>query len=92
MSRHAGHIGTSLEHARAMCWDQVGGDVMNDMSKAEAMRAAREARDIAGSSRGSSAAAIEAAMQRYLSAEQYHEIAEGAPRADEEQGQDKQTK
>ena len=65
---------------------------MNDMSKAEAMRAAREARDIAGSSRGSSAAAIEDAMKRYLSAEQYHEIAEGAPRPDEEQGQDKQTK
>jgi hypothetical protein len=56
------------------------------------MRAAREARDRAGSSRGSSAAAVEAAMQRYLSAEQYHEIAEGAPRADEEQEQDDQTK
>ena len=65
---------------------------MNDMSKAESMRAAREARDRVGSSRGSSAAAIEAAMQRYLSAEQYHEIAEGAPRADKEQEQDDQTK
>jgi hypothetical protein len=65
---------------------------MNDMSKAESMRAAREARDRAGSSRGSSAAAVEAAMQRYLSAEQYHEIAEGASRVDEEQEQDDQTK
>lgn len=65
---------------------------MNDMSKAESMRAAREARDRVGSSRGSSASAVEAAMQRYLSAEQYHEIAEGAPRADEEQEQDDQTK
>ena len=65
---------------------------MNDMSKTEAMRAAREARDIAGASRGSSAAAIEAAMKRYLSAEQYHESVEGAPSADEEQGQDEQTK
>ena len=65
---------------------------MNDMSKAEAMRAAREARDIAGSSRGSSAAAIDAAMQRYLSAEQYHEIADGAPRAEGEQERDDRTK
>ena len=65
---------------------------MNDMSKVEAMKAAREARDRAGTSRGSSASAIEAAMKRYLSAEQYHEIAENAPRADEEQEQDDQTK
>jgi hypothetical protein len=67
---------------------------MNDMSKVEAMRAAREARDRAGTSRGSSAAAIESAMKRYLSAGQYHEIAEGAPRGEEghEQEQDEQTK
>jgi hypothetical protein len=58
---------------------------MNDMSKAESMRAAREARDTAGSSRGSSAAAIESAMRRYLSAEQYHQLEEPAPKADEEQ-------
>lgn len=56
---------------------------MNDMSKAEAMRAAREARDRAGSSRGSSAAAIESAMKRYLSAEQYHQLTE-EPSADDE--------
>lgn len=65
---------------------------MNDMSKVEAMRAAREARDRAGSSRGSSASAIEAAMKRYLSAEQYHEIAEGAPRTEEKKEQDDQAK
>jgi hypothetical protein len=59
---------------------------MNDMSKAESMRAAREARDTAGSSRGSSAAAIESAMRRYLSAEQYHQLEEPAPKADEEHG------
>ncbi|MCP3421947.1 hypothetical protein [Nocardioides pinisoli] len=56
---------------------------MNDMSKAEAMRAAREARDRAGSSRRSSAAAIESAMKRYLSAEQYHQLTEEAPADDE---------
>ena len=65
---------------------------MSDMSKVEAMRAAREARDRAGASRGSSASAIEAAMKRYLSAEQYHEIAEGAPHTDEEKEQDDRTK
>lgn len=62
---------------------------MNDMSKVEAMKAAREARDRAGMSRGSSASAIEAAMKRYLSAEQYHEIAEGGARADKGEAQDK---
>jgi hypothetical protein len=55
---------------------------MNDMSKVEAMRAAREARDRAGSSRGSSAAEIEAAMRRYLSAEQYRELVEDPAEAD----------
>ena len=59
---------------------------MNDMSKAESMRAAREARDRVGSSRGSSVTAVEAAMRRYLGAEQYHALAEGIPRADDEQG------
>ena len=62
---------------------------MNDMSKTEAMRAAREARDRAGSSRGSSATAIEAAMKKYLSAEQYHETAERAPKAKAKQKQEK---
>lgn len=63
---------------------------MNDMSKAEAMRAVREARDRAGSSRGSSAAAIEAAMKRYLSAEQYHELVEEArPKAEEQEQADR---
>jgi hypothetical protein len=57
---------------------------MNDMSKAESMRATREARDTAGSSRGSSAAAIESAMRRYLSAEQYHQLEEPAPEAGDE--------
>lgn len=51
---------------------------MNNMSKAESMRAAREARDRVGSSRGSSAGAVEAAMRRYLSAEQYHQLDKGA--------------
>jgi len=60
---------------------------MNDISKTESMRAAREARETAGSSRGSSAAAIESAMRRYLSAEQYHQLEEGAPQADDEQEQ-----
>lgn len=60
---------------------------MNDMSKAEAMKAAREARDRAGTSRGSSAAAIESAMKRYLSAEQYHQLTEGAPPAEDDQEQ-----
>lgn len=50
---------------------------MNDMSKVEKARTAREATDhVAASRRTSSAAAVEAAMQRYLSAEQYHELKE----------------
>jgi hypothetical protein len=58
---------------------------MGDMSKAEAMRAAREARDRDVSSpRTSSTSAIEAAMKRYLSAEQYHELNEEARAAEQE--------
>lgn len=57
---------------------------MNDMSKAEALRAASEARDRAGMSRGASQSAVEAAMRRYLSAEQYHELAADAPSAEED--------
>ena len=57
---------------------------MNDMSKAEALRAASEARGRAGMSRGASQSAIEAAMRRYLSAEQYHELTADAPGADED--------
>jgi hypothetical protein len=50
---------------------------MNGMSKAEAMRAAQEARDAVVSRPGSSSSsAREAALKRYLSAEQYHEVAE----------------
>ena len=51
---------------------------MTSMSKAESMRAAQEARDRVPGPRGSSSGAIEAAMRRYLRAEQYHELAEGA--------------
>ena len=47
---------------------------MGNMSRTEAARAAQEARDRTPGPRGSSAAAIEAAMRRYLSAEQYHEL------------------
>lgn len=65
---------------------------MNDMSKAEAMRAAREARDRAGTSRGASAAAVEAAMKRYLSAEQYHQLEEDAGPGDEKREQDDRAK
>lgn len=57
---------------------------MDDMSKAEALRAAHEARERAGSSRGSWATTVEAAMRRYLSAEQYHELAADAPSAEED--------
>ncbi|MBD3924457.1 hypothetical protein IEZ26_07500 [Nocardioides cavernae] len=60
---------------------------MNDMSRAEAMSAAHEAKDRVGSSRGSSVTAIEAAMRRYLSAEQYLEVAESARLATDEQEQ-----
>jgi hypothetical protein len=50
---------------------------MSDMSKVEKARTAREATDhVAASRPSSSAAAVEAAMQRYLSAEQYHELNE----------------
>ena len=59
---------------------------MNDMSKAESLRAASEARDRAGTSRGASESAVEAAMRRYLGAEQYHELTAGAPGADEGRG------
>lgn len=62
---------------------------MSDMSKAESMRAAREARDRAGTSRGSSAESVEAAMRRYLSAEQYHDLVEGAPRAEKDEKDEK---
>jgi hypothetical protein len=62
---------------------------MSDMSKAEAMRAAREARDRDVSSpRTSSTSAIEAAMKRYLSAEQYHELNEEARAAEQERAED----
>ncbi len=48
---------------------------MKDMSKFENARAAREARDsVASAPGGSSAAAVAAAMRRYLGAEQYHEL------------------
>ena len=48
---------------------------MSDMSNLENARAAREARDsVASSHQGSSAAAVAAAMRRYLGAEQYHEL------------------
>jgi hypothetical protein len=56
---------------------------MDSMSKAEALKAAREARDRAPGPSGSSSAAIEAAMRRYLSAEQYHELMEDDRPADE---------
>lgn len=60
---------------------------MNDTSRVEAMRATTEARDRVGSSRRSSKAdAMEAALKRYLSAEQYHQLAEEKP--DGEQGTD----
>jgi hypothetical protein len=55
------------------------------MSKAESMRAAREARDrVVASPRTSSTTAVEAAMKRYLSAEQYHELSEEARTAERE--------
>lgn len=58
---------------------------MNDMVEAEASRAAREARDRAGSSRGYWATTVEAAMRRYLSAEEYRQLAEAAPPGDEQE-------
>lgn len=56
---------------------------MGNMSRTEAARAAQEARDRTPGPRGSSAAAIEAAMRRYLSAEQYHELVDDDRPADE---------
>ncbi|WP_157559022.1 hypothetical protein [Nocardioides sp. Soil774] len=46
------------------------------MSRTDAARAAQEARDRTPGPRGSSSETIEAAMRRYLSAEQYHELME----------------
>ncbi|WP_374455634.1 hypothetical protein [Nocardioides sp.] len=58
---------------------------MSEMSKAESMRAAREAQDhVVSSPRTSSTSAVEAAMERYLSAEQYHELSEEARAAEQE--------
>jgi hypothetical protein len=58
---------------------------MSDMSKSEAMSAAREARDrVVSSPRTSSKTAVEAAMKRYLSAEQYHELSEKERHAEQE--------
>jgi hypothetical protein len=58
---------------------------MSDMSKVEAMKAAREAQDsVVSSPRTSSTTAVEAAMKRYLSAEQYHELA-AETRTDEQE-------
>ena len=48
---------------------------MSDSSRIENAQAAHEAREaVASRPHGSSAAAIEVAMRRYLSAEQYHEL------------------
>ena len=50
---------------------------MSEMSKAEAASAAREAQDrVVSSPRTSSRTAVEEAMKRYLSAEQYHQLGE----------------
>jgi hypothetical protein len=58
---------------------------MSDMSKAGALRAAREARDRDVSSpRTSSTTAVEEAMKRYLGAEQYHQLGEEARSAEHE--------
>ena len=62
---------------------------MNDMSNVEAMKAAQEARDRAPSPRGSSSTAIEAAMRRYLSAEQYHELGERTQAAGQQESVDR---
>ncbi len=49
---------------------------MSDSSRIEKTRAAQEAREaVASRPPGSSGAAIEAAMLRYLSAQEYHELA-----------------
>lgn len=61
---------------------------MSDMSKAEAMKAASEARDrVTSSPRTSSTSAVEAAMKRYLSAEQYHELSEETRTAEQERAE-----
>lgn len=55
--------------------DPREGEAMSDMSKVEKAEAAREARaSVASAQAGSSSAAVAAAMRRYLSAEQYHEL------------------
>jgi hypothetical protein len=57
---------------------------MNDMSKVEQMKAAREAQDrVVSAPTTSSRTAVEAAMKRYLSAEQYHELAEERDQRDQ---------
>ena len=51
---------------------------MSDLSRTEKERAAGEARDaVASRPAGASAAAVVAAMRRYLRAEQYHERKDG---------------
>ena len=61
---------------------------MSERSKAEGMSAAREARDrVVSSPRTSSTTAVEAAIKRYLSAEQYHELSEESRTAEQEQAE-----
>jgi hypothetical protein len=61
---------------------------MNEMSKAEASSAAREAQDrVVSSPRTSSTTAVEAAMKRYLSAEQYHQLSEASRTAEDEEAE-----
>ena len=58
---------------------------MNEMSRAEAAGASREAQDrVVSSPRTSSTTAVEAAMKRYLSAEQYHQLSEADHTAEDE--------
>lgn len=58
---------------------------MSEMSKAEAASASREAQDrVVSSPRTSSTTAVEAAMKRYLSAEQYHQLNEPDHTAEDE--------
>jgi hypothetical protein len=60
---------------------------MNDISKLENLRAGHEARDsVASSHEGSSAAAVTAAMRRYLGAEQYHELKGEQGQSESQQG------
>jgi len=62
---------------------------MTDTSKLESARAAREARDsVASRAEGATTAAVASAMRRYLSAEQYHELREVEPSADEQEPTD----